>query len=225
LGNVIGEILPLAVGVAVSPVPVIALILMLFSKRARSNGLAFAVSWVVGIAAVGAVVLALSGAGGLGQSGAPSTAAAVVKLLLGVLLLLLAVRQWQGRPTEGREAATPKWMQRIEGFTPLQAGGIAAALAAVNPKNLLLIVSAAVTVTQADLPAGRVTVAFAVFTVVASLTVILPVVAYLGLGDRAAPVLEELKTWLSQNNATVMAVLLLVLGVVLIGKGISGLTT
>ena len=36
--------------------------------------------------------------------------------------------------------------------------------------------------------------------------------------------LDEVKAWLTQNNAAVMAVLLLVLGVALIGKGISGLS-
>jgi hypothetical protein len=32
-----------------------------------------------------------------------------------------------------------------------------------------------------------------------------------------------MKAWLQDNNATVMAVLMLVIGVVLIGKGVSGL--
>lgn len=40
--------------------------------------------------------------------------------------------------------------------------------------------------------------------------------------DRA---LDSLRGWLTQNNATVMAVLLLVIGVVLLGKGIGGLTS
>ena len=39
MGNVFGGILPQAIGMASSPVPIIAVILMLFSKRARSNGL------------------------------------------------------------------------------------------------------------------------------------------------------------------------------------------
>jgi hypothetical protein len=35
VGGAIGQILPLAVGVAISPVPIIAVILMLFSARAK----------------------------------------------------------------------------------------------------------------------------------------------------------------------------------------------
>ena len=37
----IGDILPMAIGVAISSVPIIAVILMLFSAKAKSNGLAF----------------------------------------------------------------------------------------------------------------------------------------------------------------------------------------
>ncbi len=225
MGNVIGDILPLAVGVAVSPVPVIALILMLFSKRAKINGSVFALGWVVGIVVVGVIVLAVSGAGDLSSGGGPSTAASIVQLVLGVLLLLLAVRQWQQRPAPGQEAAMPKWMRGIEDFTPVKAGGVAVVLAGVNPKNLLLIVGASVTIAQAGLSGGETAVAFAVFTLIASATVLVPVAAYLLLGDRATRVLDELKAWLSQNNATVMAVLLLVFGFVLLGKGIGGLTS
>jgi hypothetical protein len=52
--------------------------------------------------------------------------------------------------------------------------------------------------------------------------VIIPVVLYRALGDRAKATLESLNTWLQANNSTVMAVLFLVIGVALIGKGIGG---
>ena len=35
--------------------------------------------------------------------------------------------------------------------------------------------------------------------------------------------LDDLRVWLAANNATVMAVLLLVIGVVIFGKGLGGL--
>jgi hypothetical protein len=60
VGNVIGDILPLAIGVAISPVPIIAVILMLFSARARTNGPAFLAGWIVGLTVVGAIVLTSS---------------------------------------------------------------------------------------------------------------------------------------------------------------------
>jgi threonine/homoserine/homoserine lactone efflux protein len=99
LGEAIGDLLPSAVGVALSPVPIVAVILMLGTPRARSNGLAFAAGWVVGLVAVGVIVLLV--AGDADSSGDTSTAVDVVVLLFGVLLLAVAVKQWRGRPRAG----------------------------------------------------------------------------------------------------------------------------
>lgn len=84
MGNVIGSILPQALGVAISPVPIIAVILVLFSKRARSNGLAFLVGWVLALTIVGLVVL-LANAGKISAGGTPSTVSYLIKLALGLL--------------------------------------------------------------------------------------------------------------------------------------------
>src|SRR6266581_2349698 len=110
MGNVIGNILPQAIGVAISPVPIIAVILMLFSQRARSNGPAFLVGWVLALAVVGSVVLVLANLGKVSTGGTPSTLAYVIKLLLGLLFLLLSLRQWRSRPREGEEPHMPGWM-------------------------------------------------------------------------------------------------------------------
>jgi hypothetical protein len=64
MGEAIGQSLPLAVGVALSPVPIIAVVLMLTTPRARTNGPAFVLGWLLGLGVVGAVVLALAGPGG-----------------------------------------------------------------------------------------------------------------------------------------------------------------
>jgi hypothetical protein len=223
MGSVIGDILPLALGVAISPVPIIAVILMLFSARARSNGPAFLAGWVLGLAAVGVVVLALAGAAGVEDDGGPSTVASVVKLLLGLLLLVMAARQWRERPEPGQEAAVPGWMRAIDSFTAGRALGLAALLSAVNPKNLALAVSASATIAQAGLSGGAAAATLAVFIVLASLSIAVPVVFYLVGGSGAKATLDGWRSWLSANNATVMTVLLAVFGTVLLGKGIGGL--
>ena len=143
MGNAISTILPQAIGVAISPVPIIAVILMLFSQRARSNGPAFLVGWVLGLAVVGSFVLLLASLGKISTGGTPSTLAYVLKLLLGLLFLFLAVRQWRSRPKEGEEPKMPKWMEAIDTFTVGKAFGLAALLAGVNPKNLSLTLAAA----------------------------------------------------------------------------------
>jgi len=98
IGAAIGQILPLAVGVALSPVPIIAVALMLMSQRARLNGPLFVIGWLIGLAVIGVVVLAVAGPGQASSHGQPATWVSVLKLVLGLLLLLVAVRQWHGRP-------------------------------------------------------------------------------------------------------------------------------
>jgi threonine/homoserine/homoserine lactone efflux protein len=155
MGNVISLILPQAIGVAISPVPIIAVILMLFSQRARSNGSAFLVGWVLALAVVGSIVLILANLGKISAGGTPSTLAYVLKLLLGLLFLLLSVRQWRSRPKEGEEPQMPKWMATIDQFTTGRAFGLSALLAGVNPKNLALTLAAVLSIAQANLSGAQ----------------------------------------------------------------------
>ena len=117
MGSAIGAILPQAIGVAISPVPIIAVILMLFSRRARSNGLAFMLGWIIALAVVGGVVLVLATAGKISEGGTPSTIAYMIRLLIGLLFVALAYRNWQKRPKPGEEPALPSWMATIDTFT------------------------------------------------------------------------------------------------------------
>jgi Sap, sulfolipid-1-addressing protein len=223
MGNVIGNILPSAIGVAISPVPIIAVILMLFSQRARSNGSAFLLGWVLALAVVGSIVLVLANLGKISAGGTPSTLAYVLKLLLGLLFLLLAIRQWRSRPKEGEEPHMPKWMASIDKITAGRAFGLSALLAGVNPKNLGLTLAAALSIAQAGLSGAQPWIALAVFVILASLTVAAPVLYYLFAGQSAEKMLNSWKAWLVANNATVMFILFLILGAKLIGDGLSGL--
>jgi Sap, sulfolipid-1-addressing protein len=223
MGEAIGQSLPMAVGVALSPVPIIAVVLMLTTARARANGPAFVLGWLLGLGVVGAVVLALAGPGA-SDEGQPATWVSWLKLLLGLGLLLVAVRQFRGRPHEGEEAPLPKWMGAIDRFTPGQALGGGAALAGANPKNLLLAVGGAAAIAQTGIAGGQQAIAYAVFAVVGTLGVGAPVVLYLAMGKRSAELLGRLKDWMAHNNAVIMAVLCLVIGVKLVGDAFTGLT-
>jgi threonine/homoserine/homoserine lactone efflux protein len=202
--------------------PIVAVVLMLVSRKAKANGFSFLLGWIVGIAALGSVVLLVAGAATPDAAGPPAWAS-VVKIVLGVLLLLLAFGQWRGRPREGASPQTPRWMSAIDAFTPVKAFGLAVLLGAVNPKNLLLVVSGAAAIAAATSQTSEQLGALAVFVVVASLGVAAPVVIYLAMGSRAATLLDALKVWMIQNNAVIMAVLLLVLGAKMIGDGITAL--
>ncbi len=217
MGEAIGQILGLAMGVAISPVPIIALILMLFSKAAVRNSLSFLTGWLLGLTGVSIVVLAigLDGAGGDGDS------TGVVKIGIGLLFLALAVKQWRSRPGEGEEPHMPGWMATVDEFTPARAFGLAVLLSAVNPKNLGLTLAAASSIGAVGLSSGDEAIVVAVYVVLASITLIVPVVGFLAARQRMTPVLDTMKVWLMANNATVMAVLFLVLGAKVLGDGIS----
>ncbi|HEY5857151.1 MAG TPA: GAP family protein [Aldersonia sp.] len=220
--TVLGEVLPLAVGVAVSPIPVIAAILMLLSPNAKTTGVGFLCGWVVGIAVAATLFTVLSSSLPADTDGTRS-AAAYVQILLGVGLLVLALRQWRARPAEGAEPTMPAWMSAIDSFTPVRGFGLGFVLSAVNPKNLLLGIAAGVSIGQGGLTVAQDAVVIAVFTVLAASTVAVPVIAFLLSPARWTVPLQSLRAWLTRNNATVMAVLLLVIGSVVIGKGLGNL--
>jgi threonine/homoserine/homoserine lactone efflux protein len=222
LGQTIGDLLPLALAVAICPIPIVAVILMLFSQRARANSAMFVAGWIVGILGVTVVVLIVANTQDLTQSsGQPEDSVSTVKLILGLLLIMLARREWRGRPKEGETPTLPKYLQAIDTVTPPRALGLGVLLSALNPKSLVLIVAAALTISQADLSDGDTLIAVAVFVVISVSTVVVPVVLYNVMGERAQPTLNSMRTWLTQNNAIVMSVLLLVIGVVVIGKAIA----
>jgi hypothetical protein len=217
MGPVLGQILPFAIGVAISPVPIIAVILMLFSARARQNGPAFLVGWVVGLSAVVIIVLAVSNTAG--ASSGPSTVVGVIEAGLGVLLVALGVKQWRGRPGPGESGTLPGWMASIDTLKPGRALLFGLVLSGVNPKNLTLAIGAALAMSQGALDSGQTAIAVIVFVVLGSLTILVPVLYSLLGGESARATLDGWKTWLGENNATVMAVLLFVIGMVLLGKG------
>ena len=223
MGSVIGDFLPQALGVAISPVPIIATILMLLAPKAGATSVGFLLGWVVGIVLATVVFTVIAATTGLGQSGGPSPAVSWVKVVLGALLLLLAWRQWHGRPRPGEPADLPKWMSAIDSFNFVKATGLGFALAALNVKNLLMCAAAGAGIGSAKLSGADTAVAVVVFTVIAASTVVIPVVGYAVAKERMRHPLDELKAWLQTNITAVMTVLLLVIGVTLIGKGIGGL--
>jgi threonine/homoserine/homoserine lactone efflux protein len=223
VAEAIGQVLPFGVGVALSPVPIIAVVLMLGTPRARSNGPAFLLGWMLGLAVVGAIVLAVASGANAAENGEPATWVDVLKLVVGALLLLLAVKQWRDRPRRGRAATLPQWMRTIDRFTPGRSLAVAGALSGINPKNLLLTLGAASAIAQTGIGGGQQAIALAVFVLIGTLGPGLPVAIYFALGDRAKALLDDLKTWMAANNAAILAVLCLVIAAKLIGDGISGL--
>jgi hypothetical protein len=188
------------------------------------NGPAFLFGWVVALAAVSTIVYVVSHEGNVATDSTAADSVSWGKIVLGVVLLLLARRNWRNRPAPGAEPSMPKWMARVDSLSPLEAAGLGVVLAAVNPKNLILTMGSAAGLAQLGLSTSDAIVAIAVFVVLGSVSIAGPVLYALVGGDRARGTLDSAKGWLGEHNAAVMAALFLVFGVDLIAKGLPPLT-
>jgi hypothetical protein len=218
--QVIGEVLPFAVIVMVSPFNIVAVILLLFSKRPVLDASCYLGGFVIGVAAVVGGLTAIAGAIRLDPGSDQSRGASALVMVLGAALIVAAVRKFRGRPGPDDTAALPRWMDGIAGFGPGKSIGIGAGIGVANPKNIAVALGTAVAVSSAGLPSGQQVIVLAVYVVLASLGVAAPIVAMLVMRDRSGPVLDGWKAWLTQNNAAMLAVIYLFLGVYLIGKNL-----
>ena len=224
MGGAIGEMLPLAIGIAISPLAIVAVILILTTPRARTNGPSFLGGWLLSLAGVGGVALVVTDAAESADVGGPRSIVSVVKLTLGVALLVLAWRRFRSRPRRGEDPPLPKWMAALDDFTPGRSLAVGALLGGIKPKNLILTAAAAAGIAESGLGGGQQLVVLLLLILVASIAIIAPVAVYFLMGqEKAARVLDGWKTWLQANNSAVMIVLFVVFGVVLLGKGIGGL--
>ncbi len=219
--DVLGSVLPNAVAIFISPLPIIAVILLLMSPQAKQLGPSFLLGWVVGIVVMTTLTTLLAGVipePDTAKESAPVMA--IIQLVLGLLLVLLGVKQWRSRPRPGETAELPAWMSKLDSMTPIAVTGLAFALAALNPKNLLLEAAAGTVIGRASIGTAEIVVVIVVFTIIAAITVLVPVLITIVAPAKAASVLGDLRTWLAANNATIMMVVFLILGTQIVGKGI-----
>jgi hypothetical protein len=224
MGQAIGQVLPLAVGAAISPVPIIASVLLLLTPRAAMTGTAYVVGWFLGLIALGAIVLLIAHSGGASSAGQPKTWVSLLELALGVLVLLAALAQWRSRPGGDAEPPTPKWMGAIESFSVGKAFAVGLFLGALNPKNIPVTIAAAAAIAGTGISHSDQAIVLLVFAVVGTIGVAAPLAIYFAMSDQAAHVLDSLRHWLARNNPVIMTVLLVLIGSKILGDAISGLS-
>ena len=219
--SALGPLLPIAVAVAVSSVPIMATILILLSPKRNQSAIPFLIGWVVGMAAV--VVIAAVGANALPVRPfrAQQKAIAIGQIVVGIALLLAAVLAWR------RAARSPKdrgngWLGRIDRVGPVAALGLAFALN-LRPKALLLGAAAGLSIAGSSLKAADAAVVVAIYVGLAASTVIVPIVVTLVAPARMKPRLVLARDWLSQNSAHITVVVLVMVGFVILGAGLSKL--
>ncbi|OBA86684.1 hypothetical protein A5662_26745 [Mycobacteriaceae bacterium 1482268.1] len=225
VGNTIGQILPLAVTLMAGPLPILVILLILVSEGAATKGVAFVGGRILGLVvclAIMIAVFALLGLHGPGHRDHPAPALSIARIVIGVVLLGLAVRRWR-RPAPDPTKPSPL-VRRVDRLSPIGSIGIGVAVSVVDPSSLAIVLLAGADIGAAhgSLPA-KLGVA-AGFLLVSTVTITVPLIAYLvgGVGARAR--LADFKTWLLANEKAVTMVLLLVLAAMVMGRGISDLS-
>ncbi len=180
---------------------------------------------MIGIAVVGTALLLIASDERASEAGGPADWVSVLKIGLGIALLVLAVTQRRGRPRGDAEPELPDWMKTVDTLSPAKSAGTAVLFAAVKPKNLILILGACAAISQTGASTASQGVAVAVFVLIASAGVAMPLAIDLFMGERATTVLNALRDWMARENGTIIAIICLVIGVTLIGDAISALTT
>ena len=224
MGAAIGDQLPFAVGIALGPIPIIAVILMLFSGRPVSNSVAYLTGWISGLAILCAIVLILVNPADTPSNGKDTPIGAVLRLAVGMGLVWLAWREWRKRPAPGEKAELPGWMNSISTLRPAQSLGVGVLFSGLHVNHVMLVIGAMLTLAQANLARAQTLAVITLFIMLSSISVFAPFVAYLILGERAAEPLGKCKAWLEANNATVMTLMLVILGTVAIGKSLGTLS-
>ena len=216
MSQVISAILSPAVGVLISPFPIVGLILILLSKKARSNSVFYMLGWIIGNAAM--FLIGMFGMSAGVSQGEPGLVKTIVSLVLGGLLLFCAVREFMKRPKKGEKAKTPKWFAKMTQISVWGAAGFGVLLSALNFKNALLSLSAGAGVGALGLSGTLQAAGAILYVAIASASIIVPTVAFLIAGHRLDKTLDALRDWLIQYNAIIMSVLLLMIGLNMIAK-------
>jgi threonine/homoserine/homoserine lactone efflux protein len=215
---VLTELIPLALVVALSPLSIIPAVLVLHTPRPRPTGLAFLFGWLVGLAALTAIFVEVSNL--LGDLDKPPPWASWVRIVVGAGLIVFGIYRWL---TRKRSAHTPGWMQSLGKLTPARAGLAAAALTVVNPKVLFMCAAAGLAIGTAGLGSTHVWIPVVWYVAVAGSTVAIPILAYAVSGDRLDELLKRLKDWMERQHAVLVAAILIVVGLLVLYKGIHGL--
>ncbi|MCS5715210.1 GAP family protein [Herbiconiux sp. CPCC 205716] len=248
MAAIIGHLLPLALGVALSSVPIVVMVLILLSPRSRWSALAYLIGAIVGLAGLTALFTAIASLLPPVPPAEPNPVIATIELAIGAALLVLAVVRFARArarvrarlsSSEGRQvdaltdpaglanpadladpAAPPAWMTRLTSLGPVPSLGVGVVLM-LRPKNLLLTIAAGVAITAGSAPLGDQVVAIAVFVALGISTLAVPILFALVDPARMLGPLRELRDWIARNSSTVTTVVLLVLGTVIIGSGLT----
>ena len=217
-----GQLLPLAVAAAVSSVPIMATILILLSDQRDEAALPFLAGWVIGATTILTLATLLAHSAPQDRPRHHETWVGVVEILIGVALIGVGIVALRRPRTEDSAGGVPDWMGRIGSIRGRRAFGLGLALN-VRPKAILLVAAAGLLLRSASLSIEGTALVMAFFIVVATSSVVMPILFALVAPERMGPRLVATRDWVSSNGPVVTAVVMLLTGAFLVYAGVTQL--
>lgn len=219
---VLADLLTLGIAVAISPLSIVAVILMATSGKGRTNGTAFILGcYAWGILFVGVLVLIGRAAGADDPDSGPHIMIDIIEIVLGAGLLVLAVLQWRGRSSH----ETPRWMASLDELTPAKAFLAGVLISGpLSPKDLPLLAAAGGRISQSVLPTEQIVAVVLIFGVFGISAVAIPWIISVVSPSKVEVRLSGARNWLVANHGVIMTVLFVILGFKLIGAGVADLS-
>lgn len=221
--DLILELAVVAFGIAFSPFPIIAIVLVLGSpKKALQKGLIFTGGWVTGLLLLSMAVfftLELLHFEAIDDNPVVSW----IRIVLGVALIVVAVQKWLKATNAKGEEKSPKWMTSIDEMTLQRTGALGAALGGANPKNIAFSLLALSTIVAEELPPTEALLSLVMFIFLSSITILGCLGYVIIAGENSTKLLLRMKEFMTKHNTLIMATLFLIFGIMLLQKGIAGL--
>lgn len=220
--DAIGDLLPAAAGIALSPFPIVGVALVLGASRGRANGLGFLLGWFIGLGTITGVIVVLA-SGAADASSETPRAIAWLRVLLGVVLLALAGKKLVSSRGNESEPERPGWMAGLGQATPWRAVLVGLLLGAANPKNIAFTLGAAPTIATIGLSNGRMALTALLYVVLASIIVVAMVAGRILAPGASASALHGIERLMVAHGQAITIVILALLGAKILGDGLAGI--
>ena len=219
MGSLLSSLLPFIIGSALVPMQNIINILLLKSPR---QGLLKATAYVGGMTTLHLLQGLIFGLIFVKEEGGgKSPVVLTLQLVLGVLLLVTAYKQW--RNEDDPDAPPPKWLTMIDSLTPLKAFGIGFGVLLISGKAWVFTLSAIGIIDAAQLGQPSSTMAYLLFVLLAESLLLLSIVFRIIMPEKSKVLLEQASAWLTRYNRPIVILVSLVFGLLFLYQGASGL--